>query len=116
MPSVVIEPQLDGYPLIGRTGNDDMRSTKEVGHLILRGGVRHAFVEIETYKLLLDAANQYANRTLLVNGLIDELTGAVKPARYAPVASDDNAQRWIGYVLDRLKTIVETYAQRTKDP
>jgi len=56
MADVVIEPQPDGYPFIGRTGKGDMRSTREVGQLILRGGVRHAFVEIETYKLLLDAA------------------------------------------------------------
>ena len=60
MPNVVIEPQPDGYPFIGRTGKGDMRTTKEVGQLIMRGGVRHAFVELETYKLLLDAVNHLA--------------------------------------------------------
>ena len=58
MANVVIEPQPDGHPFIGRTGKGDMRSTRVTGHLQWKGGARYVLVDEETYQLLLDAVNQ----------------------------------------------------------
>ena len=52
---------------------------------------------------------------LQVKSLIDELGGAVHLAASTP-AADTDAERWLGYVINRLKTIVETNAERTEDP